>query len=93
MAVFEVERSLTDMINNGKMSDYVVVASDVPPRYLLFNLYGFFLPIFNGEDDYDDDYKGAGTRFACARPGARCYCGAPLIMLHIFYLFIFFSTW
>ena len=34
MAVFECEKSSTDIVNNGTMSDDEVVASDVPPRYL-----------------------------------------------------------
>ena len=36
MANFECEKSSTDIINNGTMSVDEVVASDVPPRYLLF---------------------------------------------------------
>ena len=35
MVVFEVEKSSTDLINNGRMSDDEVVASDVPLQYLV----------------------------------------------------------
>ena len=35
MAVFEGEKLLSEIVNNGRMSDDEVVASDVPPRYLL----------------------------------------------------------
>ena len=35
MAVFEGKKSSNDIINSGTMSDDEVVASDVPPRYLL----------------------------------------------------------
>ena len=35
MDVFEGKKSSNDIINNGTMSDDEVVASDVPPRYLL----------------------------------------------------------
>ena len=38
MAVFEVDMSSTDIINKGTMNDDEVVASDVPPRYLFFQL-------------------------------------------------------
>ena len=38
MAVFEGEMSLNDTIINDIMSDDEVVASDVPPRYLLGQL-------------------------------------------------------
>ena len=34
MVVFEREKSSTNMVNNGTMSDDEVAASDVPPRYL-----------------------------------------------------------
>ena len=51
MAVFECEKSSTDIINNGTMSADEVVASDVPPRYLflllilLLLLLQLFLPM------------------------------------------------
>ena len=35
MAVFEDKKSSNDIIINDTMSDDEVVASDVPPRYLL----------------------------------------------------------
>ena len=35
MALLECEKSSADIINNGTMSDDEVVASDVPPQYLL----------------------------------------------------------
>ena len=35
MAIFEGEKSLTDVVNSNTMSDDEEVASDVPPRYLL----------------------------------------------------------
>ena len=35
MAVFEGKKSSNDILNDGIMSDDEVVASDVPPRYLL----------------------------------------------------------
>ena len=35
MAVFEGEKLSTNIVNNGTMSDEEVVASDVPPQYLL----------------------------------------------------------
>ena len=35
MAVFEGKKSSNDIIINDTMSDDEVVASDVPPRYLL----------------------------------------------------------
>ena len=35
MAVFEGKQWSNDIMNNGTMSDDEVVASDVPPRYLL----------------------------------------------------------
>ena len=35
MAVFEGKKSSNDILNNGTMSADEVVASDVPPRYLL----------------------------------------------------------
>ena len=41
MAVFEGKRSSTDIVNNGKMSDDEVVASDVPPRYLFIEIERF----------------------------------------------------
>ena len=37
---FEGEKSSTDIVNNGKMSDDVV-ASDVPPRYLFIEIERF----------------------------------------------------
>ena len=43
-AVLEDEKLWTDFINNGRMSDDEVVASDVPPRYLFISnsLMSFF---------------------------------------------------
>ena len=38
MPVFEGEKSSTDIVNNGTMSDDEVVASDVRPRYLLLDM-------------------------------------------------------
>ena len=35
MAIFEGEKSSTDVVNSNTMSDDEEVASDVPPRYLL----------------------------------------------------------
>ena len=37
MAVFEGEKSSTDIVNNGTMSYHEVVESDVPPRYLFLS--------------------------------------------------------
>ena len=41
MALFECEKSSTDILNNGTMSDDEVAAFDVPPRYL-FSFFFFF---------------------------------------------------
>ena len=38
MAGLEGKKSSIDIINNGTISDDGVVASDVPPRYLLFKI-------------------------------------------------------
>ena len=52
MADFEGEKSSNDIINNDRMSDNEVVASDVPPRYLLifdarFLFHDFPVSFFN----------------------------------------------
>ena len=41
MALFECEKSSTDIINNGTISDDKVVASDTPPWYL-FKVFSSF---------------------------------------------------
>ena len=41
MAVFECEKSSTDTVNNGTMSDDEVVASDVPRGTCLFSSHSY----------------------------------------------------
>ena len=50
MAVFEVEKSSTDIVKNGTMSDDEVVASDVRPRYLLPTSSVYFPVYFLDQD-------------------------------------------
>ena len=47
MAVFEVDMSSTDIINKGTMNDDEVVASDVSPRYLFFQVQFPYMSRYN----------------------------------------------
>ena len=63
IAVFEGIKSSNDIINNGTMSDDEVVASDVPPRYLLKKtklVFGSFFFFFFSKLDFQMGNKSRG---------------------------------
>ena len=57
------------------MSDDEVVASYVPPRYLILSLLSFLGP-FNNDEDHDDDEVRDNTGDRAALGGLFCFCFA-----------------
>ena len=78
MAVFEGKKSRNDIIINDTMRDDKVVASDVPPRYLVVFFFLFFLL--------------TGAKYISVLCCMIAYSAFLAISLkHIWFLFVFFS--